>query len=129
MAEQLQRIMCGVMDLAFRGPPLPFWGAWFAISSLFRAHKWVKQLNQNKIYMQSELITSVTAFTACGAAVSSGQTEAAQPHALSLFLRHVYDPLFLRLSQHLPGFDRVSPMAPSNKKTTAELVFPRMPSS
>lgn len=45
--------------------------------------------------MQSQLITFGTAFTASGAAVLSGQSEAAHPRASSFFLGHIYDPMFL----------------------------------
>lgn len=111
--------MCGVIDLAFQGPPVAVLGVQFAISSLFRVRKWAKQLKH--IYMQSELITFVTTFTACGAAVFSGQTE----EAPSLFLCHIYDPMFLCYPNTLEGLTALTPWHPqtTTKKPQQSLFF------
>lgn len=74
--------------------------------------------------MQFQLISFGTAFTACGAAVFSGQSEATCPRASSFFLGHIYDPLFLCCLNTLQGLTALIPWLPQTKKKTSRACFP-----
>lgn len=71
--------------------------------------------------MQFQLISFGTAFTACGAAVFSGQSEATCPRASSFFLGHIYDPLFLCCLNTLQGLTALIPWLPQTKKNQQSL--------